>query len=46
MTMRKINYRLYPNAKKEEALLAILRLQKDLYNAALQERIDCYKKNG
>ena len=44
--MRKINYRLYPNAKKEEALFAILRLQKDLYNAALQERIDCYKKTG
>ena len=44
--MRKINYRLYPNAKKEEALFTILRLQKDLYNAALQERIECYQKTG
>jgi putative transposase len=46
MTMRKINYRLYPNAKKEAALFTILRLQKDLYNAALQERIECYQKTG
>jgi len=46
MTMRKINYRLYPSAKKEAALFHILRLQKDLYNAALQERIECYKKTG
>ena len=44
--MRKINYRLYPNAKKEMALFHILRLQKDLYNAALQERIECFQKTG
>lgn len=46
MEKRKITYKLYPNKTQENALKDYLRLQKDLYNAALQERIDCYKKTG
>ncbi|MBP6083817.1 MAG: helix-turn-helix domain-containing protein, partial [Providencia sp.] len=46
MKIRKITYQLYPNKAEHNALLECLRLQKDLYNAALQERIDCYRKTG
>lgn len=46
MEKRKINYRLYPSAAQKERLLENLRLHQQLYNAALQERIDCYRKTG
>jgi putative transposase len=46
MKIRKITYKLYPNKAEQNALLECLRLQKDLYNGALQERIDCYQKTG
>ena len=46
MEIRKITYALYPNKVEHDALLDCLRLQKDLYNAALQERIDYYQKTG
>jgi len=46
MELRKIDYKLYPNSAHEDALLNVLRLQKDLHNGALEERIDCYKKTG
>jgi putative transposase len=39
-------YRLLPTRKQHEALIAILDAQRALYNAALEERIDCYRKTG
>src|SRR5205085_3154828 len=39
-------YRLLPNRKQHRALEALLESQRQLYNAALQERIDAYRKRG
>jgi putative transposase len=39
-------YRLLPTKKQHAALAAILESQRQLYNAALQERIDAYRKAG
>lgn len=39
-------YRLLPNRKQHQALRAIAEAQRQLYNAALQERIDCYRRTG
>jgi putative transposase len=39
-------YRLLPTRKQHEALIAVLDSQRVLYNAALDERIDCYRKTG
>lgn len=39
-------YRLLPSRRQHEALQRILNDQRELYNAALQERIDCYQKTG
>lgn len=39
-------YRLSPTKKQHSALLAILESQRQLYNAALEERIGCYRKTG
>ena len=39
-------YRLLPTKKQHAALASILEDQRQLYNAALQERIDCYRKTG
>lgn len=46
MERRKVTYKLYPNSAQAERLLRLLRLHKDLYNAALEERIDAYRKAG
>lgn len=43
---RTYRFRLYPNAAQEAALTGMLGAFCDLYNAALQERIDCYRKTG
>src|SRR6266566_1943290 len=40
---RTFKYRLYPNRKQRETLAAQLDLCRELYNAALQERIESYK---
>src|SRR2546421_6830203 len=40
---RTFKYRLYPNRKQRETLAAQLELCRELYNAALQERIESYK---
>src|SRR5437660_11522963 len=40
---RTFEYRLYPNRKQRETLSAQLDLCRELYNAALQERIASYK---
>jgi putative transposase len=39
-------YRLLPTRSQHRALERILEDQRQLYNAALQERIECYKKTG
>jgi putative transposase len=39
-------YRLLPTRRQHAALANICELQRQLYNAALQERIDCYRKTG
>ncbi|GMA15463.1 RNA-guided endonuclease InsQ/TnpB family protein [Deinococcus metallilatus] len=44
--MRAFRYRLYPTLRQETALLDTLRLTRELYNGALQERRDAYRKAG
>jgi putative transposase len=39
-------YRLLPTRQQHQALARILEGQRQLYNAALAERIDCYSKTG
>jgi putative transposase len=39
-------FRLLPTRKQHTALASILEAQRQLYNAALEERIDCYRKTG
>lgn len=39
-------YRLMPRKSQHRALEAILESQRQLYNAALEERIDAYRKAG
>lgn len=46
MQRRKATYKLYPNAQQAERLEAWTRLHCELYNAALQERIEAYRKAG
>jgi len=46
MESRKVTYKLYPNAAQTARLEAWTRLHCELYNAALQERIDAYRKTG
>jgi putative transposase len=46
MQRRKVTYKLYPSAAQAEALLALLHRHKDLWNAALEERIDAWRKGG
>ncbi len=46
MQYRKATYRLYPTPKQEAALQELLCSHQQLYNAALEERIDCWRKTG
>lgn len=46
MERRKVTFKLYPNASESERLTAWVRLHCELYNAALEERIDAYRKHG
>ena len=46
MQRRKVTFKLYPNAAEAERLGAWTRLHCELYNAALQERIEAYLKAG
>ena len=46
MQRRKVAYKLYPSAAQFDGLLALLRQHKDLWNAALEERIDAWRKAG
>lgn len=46
MERRKVTFKLYPNDREAERLTAWVRLHCELYNAALQERIEAYRKAG
>lgn len=46
LTYLTYKYRLLPTKRQHSALAAILEDQRQLYNAALEERIDCYRKTG
>lgn len=46
MVKRRITYRLYPNQEQQIKLLEMRRLHQQLYNAALEERIQAYRKQG
>lgn len=46
MQRRKVTFKLYPGAKESERLDMWVRLHCELYNAALQERIEAYRKAG
>ena len=43
---RAYKFRLYPTRNQKHKLQGTLELCRDLYNSALQERIEAYKKNG
>jgi len=43
---RSYKYRIYPTKNQRHKLQGTLDLCRDLYNSALQERIEAYKKNG
>ena len=44
MQRRKVTFKLYPSMRQSEFLLGLLHLHKDLWNAALHERIDAWSK--
>lgn len=46
MQRRKVNLKLYPTPAQEHFLRESVALHCELYNAALEERIDCYRKTG
>ena len=46
MQRRKVTFKLYPNATQRQRLETWTGLHCELYNAALQERIDAYRKTG
>ena len=41
---RRVNYKLYPSPKQQEALLEMRSLHHQLYNMALEQRIIAYKR--
>jgi putative transposase len=43
---RRVTYKLYPSRRQAEALDRLHGLHRALYNAALEERIDAYRKAG
>lgn len=46
MERRKVTFKLYPSAREAERLTQRVQLHCELYNAALQERIEAYRKAG
>ena len=46
MQRRKVTYKVYPSATQAEGLLTLQCQHKDLWNAALEERIDAWRKAG
>ena len=46
MALRKVTFRMYPNAVQTERLEELLGLHQRVYNTALEERIAAYKERG
>lgn len=46
MALRKVTFRMYPNAAQTERLEELLGLHQRVYNAALEERIRAYREHG
>ena len=46
MALRKVTFRLYPNAAQAERLMELLGLHQRVYNTALEERIRAYQAEG
>lgn len=46
LCLRKATYRPYPTPKQAAALQELLRSHQPLYNAALEERIGCWRNTG
>ncbi|WP_321912984.1 transposase [Paraburkholderia sp. J11-2] len=46
MERRKVTFKLYPDAQEVERLTVWIHLHCELYNAALEERIDAYRKHA
>lgn len=46
MAHRRVTYKLYPSAVQAAAMEQLCELHRALYNAALEERIDAYRKGG
>jgi len=46
MERRKVTFKLYPNATQADRLTGWIRLHCELYNAAIEERISAYQKQG
>lgn len=46
METRRVTYKLYPSSQQIAALEEMCRLHRNLYNAALEERISAWQKNG
>jgi putative transposase len=43
---RKVRYRIYPSPRQANRMVEVLRLHQRLYNAALEQRIDAYRRCG
>lgn len=46
MPLRKVTYRMYPNAAQTERLTELLGLHQRVYNTALEQRISAYQERG
>jgi putative transposase len=46
LVKRKVTYRIYPSTKQANKMVEIMRLHQRLYNAALEQRIDAYRRCG
>lgn len=46
LVKRKTTYRIYPSVRQAHRMEEMLRLHRRLYNAALEQRIDAYKRCG
>jgi putative transposase len=46
LVKRKVTYRIYPSVKQANKIVEIMRLHQRLYNAALEQRIDAYRRFG
>lgn len=46
MALRKVTFRMYPNAAQTERMVELLGLHQRVYNTALEERIRAYRERS